>query len=108
MVLYRVLATQPKSAEGAEAAYRVIEMEYRVGRTDVAEEAVYALADSQTTHSYWVAKAFITLGDIYRDKGDDFQARATYRSVVDGYSPADDGIVAEARQRIEKLKPEEN
>ena len=108
MALYRVLATQPKSAEGAEAAYRVIEMEYRVGRTDVAEEAVYALADSQTTHSYWVAKAFITLGDIYRDKGDDFQARATYRSVVDGYSPADDGIVAEARQRIEKLKPEEN
>ena len=47
--------------------------------------------------------AFIVLGDIYRDKGDDFQARATYRSIVDGYSPADDGIVDEARQRIESL-----
>ena len=31
-------------------------------------------------------------------------ARATYQSIVDGYSPADDGIVAEAKARIEKLK----
>ncbi|MFQ7502995.1 MAG: hypothetical protein ACLRMJ_07490 [Alistipes finegoldii] len=30
-------------------------------------------------------------------QGDNFQARATYQSVADGYSPADDGIVAEAK-----------
>ena len=47
----------------------------------------------------------MTLGDIYRDTGDDFQARATYQSVVDGYTPANDGIVDEARERIANLKP---
>jgi predicted negative regulator of RcsB-dependent stress response len=69
---------------------------------------VYDFSDSKTPQNYWLAKSFILLGDIYMSRGDSFQARATYQSVVDGYSPADDGIVAEARQRIEKLKPEEN
>lgn len=32
-----------------------------------------------------------------------FQARATYQSIVDGYTPADDGIVAEAKEKIKKL-----
>ena len=107
MALYKVLAAEPKSREGAEAAYRLIEADYKAGRVVAAEDAIYALSDSQTTHNYWLARAFLTLGDIYRDKGDDFQARATYQSIVDGYSPADDGIVDEARKRIANLKPEQ-
>ena len=105
MELYGLLSTEPKSREGAEAAYRVIEAHYKAGRAAEAEEAIYSLSDSQTTHNYWLARAFLTLGDIYRDKGDDFQARATYQSVVDGYTPANDGIVDEARERIANLKP---
>ena len=36
-------------------------------------------------------------------RGDAFQARATYQSVADGYSPADDGIVEEAKSKIAKM-----
>ena len=43
------------------------------------------------------------LGDVYVRRGDNFQARATYQGGADGYSPADDGIVDEAKKRIEKL-----
>jgi hypothetical protein len=32
-----------------------------------------------------------------------FQARATYQSIVDGYSDSDDGIVDEAQSRINSL-----
>ena len=32
-----------------------------------------------------------------------FQARATYQSVADGYTPTDDGIVDEAKARIALL-----
>ena len=53
--------------------------------------------------AYWLAKAFILLGDVYVKKGDNFQARATWQSVAAGYSPADDGIVDEAKARIAKL-----
>ena len=103
MEVFKVLSSEVKSAEGAEARYRMIEQEYKAKRYDHAEKMVYALSDSNTPHNYWLAKAFILLGDIYLDRGDAFQARATYQSVVDGYSPADDGIVEEAKLKISKM-----
>lgn len=103
MVIFKLLDTEVKSAEGAEARFRMIEAEYKAKHFDKAEKMVYEFSDSNTPQNYWLAKAFILLGDIYLDKGDSFQARATYQSVVDGYSPADDGIVEQAKSRIAKL-----
>ena len=103
LLLFRELSSDVRYAEGAEAAYFVIENEYKAGDMDKAEKLVYELADKNTPHAYWLGKAFILLGDIYRSRTDMFQARATYQSIVDGYSPADDGIVDEAKERIRKL-----
>lgn len=93
-----------KSDEGSAAAYRVIEHDYADGKGDLdrTEKAVFALSE-RVPKAYWLAKAYLLLGDLYVVKGDPFQARATYQSVADGYSPDDDGIVAEARARIKKL-----
>ncbi len=102
--IYRTLAGDVKTPEGAESAYRVIENLYEEGYYRKAEEAVFALSESNSPYSYWLGEAFLTLGDIYVREGDMFQARATYQSIVDGYSPADDGIVAAARERIAALK----
>ena len=103
MDIFKVLSTEVKSAEGAEARYRMIEAEYKAKHYDKAENMVYAFSDSKTPQNYWLAKAFILLGDIYMSRGDSFQARATYQSVVDGYSPADDGIIEEAKSKIAKM-----
>ncbi len=103
MKLYTLLSAEVKSAEGAEARYRLIEAEFKAGNNDKAEKMVYELSDSKTPQNYWLAKAFILLGDIYMSRGDAFQARATYQSVADGYSPADDGIVEEAKSKIAKM-----
>lgn len=103
MTIYKQLSSEVKSAEGAESRYRVIEAEFKAKKYDSAEKMVYAFSDSKTPQNYWLAKAFILLGDIYMARGDSFQARATYQSVVDGYSPADDGIVAEAKSKIAKM-----
>ena len=103
MAIFKVLDTEVKSAEGAEARFRMIESEYKSKHYDKAEKMIYEFSDSNTPQNYWLAKAFILLGDIYVDKGDSFQARATYQSIVDGYSPADDGIVEQAKSRIAKL-----
>ena len=97
------MSSEVKSVEGAEARYRVIYAEYQAKHFEKAEKMVYEFSDSNTPQNYWLAKAFILLGDIYFDKGDSFQARATYQSIVDGYSPADDGVVEEAKSRIAKL-----
>ena len=102
--LYRELSREVKTAEGAESAYRVIEATLGGGDAAAAETLIFAFAEKGSPHAYWVAKAYIALGDIYAGRDDSFQARATYQSIVDGYAPADDGIVAEAKARIEKLK----
>ncbi len=101
--IYEALSVDMSSAEGAESAYRIIEALFQEGKLDECEQKVYALADSKTQHTYWLGKAFITLGDVYVQRNDSFQASATYRSVVDGYTPTDDGIVAEAQSKLEKL-----
>jgi TolA-binding protein len=102
--IYRSLAGDTQSAEGAESAYRVIEALYEAGDYKQAEQAVFTLSDSNSPQTYWVGMAFLTLGDIYAREGDSFQARATYQSIVDGYSPSDDGVVEAARNRISNLK----
>ena len=102
--IYGRLSEDVSDVQGAESAYRVIEALYRSGDMRAAEKKVFEFSESGTPHSYWLGKAFITLGDIYVADGDTFQARATYQSIVDGYSPATDGIVGTARERIGKLK----
>jgi tetratricopeptide (TPR) repeat protein len=102
--IYRKLAEDVTTPEGAESAYRVIEQLFEDGYYKEAEEAVFAFSEKNTLHSYWLGEAFLTLGDIYARGGDAFQARATWQSIVDGYSPADDGITAAAKERIANLK----
>lgn len=102
--LYKELAADVTTREGSAAAYYVIEHGYADGAGDAekTEQAIFAYSE-QTPKAYWLAKAYLLLGDLYVRKGDLFQARATYQSIADGYSPADDGIVAEAEARIQKL-----
>ena len=100
--LYKELSKEVRTKEGAEAAYYVIESTFESGDMDKTEAAVFAFSEREP-QAYWLARAFLLLGDVYVRKGDTFQARATWQSVADGYSPADDGIVEEAKARIAKL-----
>ncbi|WP_295935340.1 tetratricopeptide repeat protein [uncultured Alistipes sp.] len=100
--LYKELATEVRTKAGSASAYYVLEDIFEGGDMDKAEKAIFAYSEREP-QAYWLAKAFILLGDVYVRKGDNFQARATYQSVADGYSPADDGVVEEAKERIGKL-----
>ena len=99
--MYAALADDPSTEEGAEAYYRVVEARYNAGDYDGAQKMVFDMAECGSP--YWHAKIFILLGDTFAKIDNTFQARATYQSIVDGYSPKDDGIVAEAKERISKL-----
>ena len=99
--LYTQLAENRTTAEGAEAYYWLIAERYKAGDYAVAENMVYEFGNSGSM--YWQAKAFLILGDILVKQNNKFQARATYQSIVDGYSPKDDGIVAEAKNKIKAL-----
>lgn len=102
--LYTRLAKDLLSAEGAEAKYRLIEAQFNRQEYEAARASIIEFSGANTSHMYWLGKAFLLMGDTYAIEGDSFQARATYQSIVDGYSPADDGIIDEARERIQKLQ----
>lgn len=101
--LYKELAGEVRTAEGSASAYYLIEALFAGGDLDRTEKAVFDYSEREPK-AYWLAKAYLLLGDVYARRGDSFQARATWQSIADGYSPADDGIVAEAGERIRKLK----
>jgi len=103
LALYKELSGEVRSVEGSAASYYLLEDTFRQGDSARTEQAIFAYSEREPK-PYWLAKAYLLLGDVYLRKGDDFQARATWQSIVNGYSPADDGIVEAAAARIRKLK----
>lgn len=101
--IYRTLGGEVRSAEGAASAYYVLQALFDGNDLDGTERGAFDYIDRETPHAYWLAKVYLLLGDVYAKRGDAFQARATWQSVADGYAPADDGIVDEARRRIASL-----
>ncbi len=99
----RKLPTEVKSVEGAESKFRVAEIYYQRKEMQNAEKEISDFADKSTPHQYWMAKSFLLWADIFRDKGDDFQAIQTLQSLIDYYQKTDDGILDEAKAKKKQL-----
>ena len=99
------LADSPATPEGAEAAYLLIQDAFDRGSFKDVETEVYSLAESATPQTYWLAKSFIVLGDSFVENGDFRQARATFESIRDGYTPSsqEDDVPEEVAIRLAKL-----
>ena len=105
-VILRGLAADMASPYGAEAAYMLIQDSYDKGDFEDVETKVYAFSDSGSGQTYWLAKSFIVLGDSFAERGELSQAKATFESVRDGYTPsgADDDVQDNVRVRLAKLE----
>lgn len=106
---FRNLAANPSTPEGAEARVFLIQDAYDRADFDAVQNMVYDFSSKAGDQSYWLAKSFIILADSFVEKGMVSQAKATYESVRDGYTPsgANDDIqdaVAAKLARLEKLK----
>ena len=99
------LALDPKSAEGAEATLLIIQDFYDKGEFTKVEEKVYEFSDAGTPQVYFLAKSFIILGDSFVERGEFEQAKATFESVRDGYTPSEKGddVLEEVKMRLDKL-----
>ncbi len=103
--IFAGLASDASGAFGAEAAYLIILDSYDKGEFEKVETQVYALSDSGTGQVYWLAKSFIVLGDSFVERDELEQAKATFESIRDGYTPSgtDDDVLDNVRMRLEKL-----
>lgn len=99
------LAADKSDAYGAEAAYMLILDSYDRGVFEEVENKVYAFADAGSPQTYWLAKSFIILGDSFAERDDIEQAKATFESVRDGYTPSSDSddVLDNVAHRLRKL-----
>lgn len=104
--IYKDLSKKPSTQYGAEACYLLILDAYDRAKYSEVQDLVFAFSGSGTTNSYYLAKSFIVLGDSYADQEEFAQARATFESIRDGYTPsgADDDILDAVKMRLEKLE----
>lgn len=105
MDIFRRLAAKPSTAEGAEAAYTLIQSTYDEGNFDKVEKMVYDFAADAGGQNYWLAKAYIVLGDSFAEQDNFTQAKATFESIASGYEPAgpEDDVLDAVAMRLEKL-----
>jgi tetratricopeptide (TPR) repeat protein len=94
-----------KSEWGAEARFETANCYYMLNQLPTAEKAALEVIKVTGAYDYWVAKAYILLGDIYLAEGDYFNAKATYKSVADNATIED--LKKEAQTKLEAAITEE-
>ncbi len=91
----------------AEAAYHLAEIALNKDNNIADCEAkIKAILGSDYSSEYWYARTFILYGDLYKAKGNYFQARHTYQSIVDNYSGEE--LVKVAKEKIAEIDSLDN
>jgi len=101
------VATDTKLEQGAQAKFLVSEIYYNNGQKQQAEEEIMDFISKGTPYQFWLGKAFLLLADIYLDRGDDFQAKHTLRSLLENYSAENDGVKQRAREKMAAIEARE-
>ena len=102
--LLEQLAAEPATVQGAEAKYLLIQDRYDSGRYDGIPDEVYAFAEKAPDQSYWLARAYIVLGDTFIAQGKTDFAKAIFESILEGYeSGAEDGLREMVKRRLAAL-----
>ena len=106
LALLEKLAADMSGKYGAEAAYMLILDSYDRGDFEKVEAKVYAFADAGSPQTYWLAKSFIVLGDSFMERDDVEQAKATFESVRDGYTPSEEGddVLDNVKLRLDRIE----
>ncbi len=105
LTAFKAVAAINKSAWGAEARYEIANCYYTSNNLAASEKAAMEVIKVTGSYDYWVAKAYILLGDVYMQQKDYFNAKATYQSVANNATISE--IKSEAQQKLDKAVAEE-
>lgn len=100
---YQAVAKLTKTEVGAEAKYMIAKILFIKEKYLDAQQACFDLSNQVPAYEYWVAKGFIILAESYAKLGNDFQAKSTLESIIDEYSVENDGIIEEAKKKLNEL-----
>lgn len=99
------LAGDTRTKEGAEAKFLVAQMLFEEESYDFCEDEINDLIEMSTPHTYWMARSFILLADLYTTQGKTMEAKQYLLSLQNNYD-GDDDIAGMIAERLEKLSTE--
>ena len=102
--LWESISPMTDDLYGAKSALYLAQSYFDSGMTDKAKTAVEALTGSGTPHSYWLAKGFILLSDIYASEGKTFEAREYLNALRENYPGNEADIFMMIDSRLSSLE----
>ena len=99
---WKVLAQDTRNVYGAEAKYRLAQYLFDTDKTADSEKEVLNYLEVSTPHTYWLARSFVLLSDIYAKLDRKLEARQYLLSLKQNYQ-ANDDIAGMIESRLEKL-----
>ena len=98
----RTLAKDTRNVYGAEAKYLLAQLYYDIRQYDNAEKEVIDYISVSTPHSYWLARSFVLLADVYMKSDKYIEAKQYLVSLKQSYQAKDD-IASMIESRLETL-----
>lgn len=90
--LWRTLCDNTTDITGTKSLYYLAQYYHDNGDSKQSWEYVNRLVDSNTPHSYWLARGYILLSDLYRERGDNFEADEYLKSLRTNYPGSEPDI----------------
>jgi TolA-binding protein len=100
--LWKSIADNTDDLYGAKSAYYYSESLYNAKDYTNAQKSVETFINSGTPHSYWLARGFILLSDIYTAKGQSFEAREYLEALRENYPGKESDIFMMIDSRLNK------
>ncbi len=100
------LANDTRDIYGAEGKYLLAEYIFGQKRYDDCEKEIFDYIEKSTPHSYWLARSFVLLSDLYTTQGRTMEAKQYLLSLQSNYEGEDD-IESLIEERLEKLSANE-
>ena len=102
---FKAVSPINRSAWGAEARYETAHCLFTQNNFAAAEKAALATIKETGSYDEWVTRSYILLGDIFMQKKDYFNAKATYESVAKNAAMPE--LKNQAQQKLDRATAEE-
>ena len=99
----KAVATEVRTAQGAESKYLLAQSYFEAKDLDAAEKQVMEFTQMNTSQQYWLARALILLSDINRQREEYFQARQYLPVLQQNYTGKKDDIPSLISERLDIL-----
>lgn len=101
--LWQSISGMTDDLYGTKSAYFLAQNYFDNGMADKARTTVEDLTNSGTPHSYWLARGFILLSDIYAAEGKNFEAREYLNALRENYPGSESDIFMMIDSRLTSL-----